>query len=204
MGIPAVGGVYIIGGGVVGEAIWLMTPEGQRAGQSFSEAVAGGTSSAYDQVSSLFRSKDEENEDTRTVPTTNDAVKRCDGMHRGRLQVQGYRRPEPVDFDALVPMVSWAWDRPCPPPRAEGLAQLSSNLLIQTQNISQVGAGIRAGCFVKMSKHIKSSPSIGFVAPHSIGWGVTPSGMTVRNRSAGQAGPRVDLEVHLGRAFGDS
>lgn len=204
MGIPAVGGIYIIGGGIVGGAIWLMTPEGQRAGQSFSEAVVDGTSSAYDQVSSLFRSKDEENEDTRAVPATNDAVKRCDGIHRGRLQVQGYRRPEPVDFDALVPMVSWAWDRPCPPLRAEGLAQLSSNLLIQTQNISQVGAGIRAGCFVKMSKHISSAPASGILAFHSVGWGVNPIGQVVKNNVAGPRAPRVDLEIHLGRAFGDA
>ena len=200
-------GVYVAGAALLAGAAWLLTPAGQRASQSFGEAVVEGGSRAVDNVkevassiSDAFSGDDAETQSRPATATdTNTTTQNCDGPHRGRLQVQGYNRrvdPGPVEL-------SWPWERPCIPPlRPEGLAALSG-LLAQTQMFSYASAGLRGPAFAAMSKHISSAPPMGFLAGHRKGWGVTPNGRLRPNLSAGPNAPRVDLEVHVGRALGD-
>ena len=173
-------------------AVVVSSPEYQRNAQAAGAAIQDG-------ISGLFTRHDEQTQ-TRatTTTTTNTTTRECDGPHRGRLQSQGYRRPDPGRVE-----LSQAWSRPCIPPlRAEGRAMISA-LLNDTRQFSFVSAGIRARAFARMSRHINSAPPTGFVAGHRIGWGITPHGALVRNIDAGLNAPRVDLEVWAGRAFGD-
>lgn len=201
-----VAGVYVAGAALFAGAAWLMTPAGQRASQSFGEAVIGGGAQAVDNVKSaasavadVFTSDDA---DTQAVPvgstTTDTTTRPCDGPHRGRLQVQGYSpRVDPAPLE-----LSWPWARTCVPPlKPEGLAALPI-LLVQTVEASYASAGLRGPAFAAMSRHIVSAPPMGFLAGHRKGWGVTPNGRLRPNLSAGRNAPRVDLEVQAGRAFG--
>lgn len=90
-----------------------------------------------------------------------------------------------------------------PPLKAEGLTALSGDLLPRTRSINFASAGYRGPAFSKMSQHIQSAPPSGFLAGHRMGWGIHPAtGAAVPNLRAGPDAPRVDLEVHAGRAFG--
>lgn len=199
MAAPAaapVAGAYIglaaLGAGIV----YLATPQGQRTAQSLGEAMYDGGANAVDNIKSLFSAEEEEN----TVPTTasNTTTRDCDGPHGGRLQSQGYRKPDPGPVELSRP-----WRRPCTPPlRAEGRFMVSA-LFNDTRDFSFMSAGLRARAFAAMSKHISSSPPIGFLAGHKKGWGIAPNGDLRPNLLAGPRAPRVDLEVHEGRAFGD-
>lgn len=196
-----VAGVYIVGAALVGGAVYLMTPQGRRTSESLGEAIIDGGSAAVDNIADLFSSDEEESgQATTTTTTTSDVVERCDGPHRGRLQVQGYdERIDPFDFTSNRGP-SWAWNEPCYPPlRSMGLAQLSTNLLVQTRNIRFEFAGLRAAAFTKMSQHITKAPPTGFYARHVIGW----NHLGQRALGSGRNVPRVDLEVIQGRAFGD-
>lgn len=194
--------VYVGGAALVAGAVWLMTPAGQRASQTLGEAMVAGGSQAVDNIRNLFA--DETESQAPAVPGTREGSRteerRCDGPHRGRLQVQGYRPsvdPAPVEL-------SWPWNRPCLPPlKPEGLMALSGDLLPRTRQISFASAGHRGPAFSKMSQHIRSAPATGFETGHRIGWGIHPdTGSAVPNLRAGPSAPRVDLEVHAGRAFG--
>jgi hypothetical protein len=192
--VPAA--VYVGGAALVAGAVWLMTPAGRQASQTLGEAMAQGAGNAVDNIRGLFGS---ETEAAPTAATETD-TRPCDGPHRGRLQVQGYNRrvdPGPIEL-------SWPWSRPCIPPiRPEGLAALSADLLLRTRAISFASAGHRGPAFSRMSQHISNSPAIGFMAGHTIGWGIdAATGRAVINTRAGPNAPRVDLEVHAGRAFG--
>ena len=192
--------VYVGGAALVAGAVWLMTPAGQRASESLAGAMADGASNAWDNVTSLFGS----DEETQTAPTTGTATdaqtRRCDGPHRGRFQAQGYRpSQEPRRVETSVP-----WNRPCVPPLNPEGRQMVSQLLVQTQAISYTGAGLRGPAFSRMSQHVVSALPSGFFAGHRAGWGITSAGRVVRNTQAGPDAPRVDLEVHTGRAFGAS
>ncbi len=199
-------GVYIAGAALLAGAAWLMTPAGQRASQSFGEAVLEGGSQAVDDVrdmaSAVVEAISGEDAETDAPPisttTTDTTTRPCDGPHRGRLQVQGYNsRVDPAPIE-----LSWPWARPCIPPlNPEGRTAIST-LLIQTQAVSAASAGLRGPAFAAMSRHITSAPPMGFLAGHRRGWGVTPNGRLRPNLSAGPNAPRVDLEVHVGRAFG--
>lgn len=210
MAAPAVAapaaGVYVAGAALLAGAAWLMTPAGQRASQSFGEAVVQGGSQAVENVkdaaaaiSDVFSGdKDDAQATPRVATDTNTTSRNCDGPHRGRLQVQGYSpRVDPAPIE-----LSWPWSRPCIPPlKSEGHTAISA-LLMQTRAVSFESAGLRGPAFSAMSRHITSAPPIGFMAGHRRGWGVTPTGRLRRNLSAGPNAPRVDLEVHAGRAFG--
>lgn len=201
-----VAGVYVAGAALLAGAAWLMTPAGQRASQSFGEAVIDGGAQAVDNVKSAasavvdaFSGDDADAQVAPVSTTTTDTTTRpCDGPHRGRLQVQGYSPrvdPGPIEL-------SWSWARTCLPPlKPEGLAALPF-LLGKTTAINYASAGLRGPAFAAMSRHIVSAPPMGFLAGHRKGWGVTPNGRLRPNLSAGPNAPRVDLEVHAGRAFG--
>lgn len=199
MVVQAAAPVYIAGAAVVAGALYLMTPPGQRAAQSLGEAVYDGGASAAESIASLFSSDEEESRST-SVATSNTTTRGCDGPHRGRLQVQGYDPlVDPFDFSSASGP-SWGWNEPCIPPlRVTGLAQLSTNLLVQTQNIRFESAGLRGAAFAKMSQHISNAPFMGFYAEHKIGWNHRGE----RALGSGRNVPRVDLEVKKGRAFGD-
>lgn len=197
-------GVYVAGAALLAGAAWLMTPAGQRASQSFGEAVVQGGAEAVDTVreaasavaDALSGAEDEAVPNVGTDTST--TSQNCDGPHRGRLQVQGYN----PRVDSAPIELSWPWDRPCYPPlKPEGHTALSG-LLVQTQAVSFRSAGLRGPAFAAMSRHITSAPPMGFLAGHRRGWGVTPNGRLRPNLSAGPNAPRVDLEVHAGRAFG--
>jgi hypothetical protein len=194
-------GVYIAGAALLAGAAYLMTPAGQRTTASLGEAVADGAGSAIDSIVNLFSGKKTE-EQSESVPVagTTTTTRPCDGPHGGRIQVQGYVPridPHPLEL-------SWPWNRECVPPlRPEGLSAVSGVLLPQVAAISYESAGYRGQAFSKMSKHIRDSPSEGFLAGHRVGWGIHPATrQAVRNLRAGPDAPRVDLEVHRGRAFG--
>lgn len=199
-----VAGVYVAGAALLAGAAYLMTPAGQRASQSFGEAVIDGGSQAVDNIRDLFRSEDDAQATpvAQTGTATQTQERKCDGPHRGRLQVQGYKRgvdPVPVEL-------SWPWTRDCRPPlRPEGLSALSAILLPQTMAISGGSAGWRGPAFSKMSQYISNSPPMGFTPANSGGWSITETGGVVRNfgRGAGRNAPRVDLDIFVGRAFGD-
>lgn len=197
-----VAGVYIAGAGLLAGAAYLLTPAGQRASASLGEAIYDGGAAAVDDIRDLFTSDEDEQAGAGATPTTttSDVVERCDGPHRGRLQVQGYApRVDPFDFTSAQGP-SWGWNEPCYPPlRAMGLAQLSTNLLVQTRNIRFESAGLRGPAFAKMSQHISNAPATGFYARHVIGW----NHLGQRAVGSGRNVPRVDLEVIQGRAFGD-
>ncbi len=205
MAAPAVAAapVYVAGAALIAGAVWLMTPAGRRASETFGEAVYDGGAQAVDNIRDLFVS--EEDTQAPAVPRagtdTQTRERRCDGPHRGRLQVQGFRPP----YDTVPVELSWPWERPCIPPlRIEGLSALSSILLPQTRALNYRSAGHRGPAFSKMSQHISSSPPMGFLAGHRMGWGIHhATGRAVPNLRAGPNAPRVDLEVHAGRAFGD-
>ena len=152
-------------------------------------AAVDNVKDAANAVMDVFSS---EEDDARTGPVaaTNDTTRRCDGPHRGRLQVQGYApRIDPFDFSSSAGP-SWGWYEPCQSPlRAMGLAQLSTNLLLQTRNINFASAGLRGAAFAKMSQHISSAPSNGFYARHVIGWNHNGQ----RALGSGRNVPRVDL-----------
>ena len=199
-----VGGAYVAGAVLFAGAAWLMTPAGQRASETLGEAMAEAADNAVQNITDIFSSDDEETQTTpTTTTTTNTTTRGCDGPHRGRLQVQGYApRVEPLPIE-----LSWPWVRDCVPPlRPEGLAALSG-LFAQTQGINFKSAGYRGPAFSKMSQYIKKSPLIGFGA-HSKGWAIEPNTKkAVPNlRVKGDpiyGPPRVDLEIKVGRAFGD-
>lgn len=203
-----VAGVYVAGAALIAGAAWLMTPAGRRASETLGGAIyEGGAAAAKDVRDVASAAMDMmTGADDEAVPvsvpttTTNDTTRRCDGPHRGRLQVQGYDpRVDPFDFTSDQGP-SWGWAMPCYPPlRAVGLAQLSTNLLVQTQNIRHESAGLRGAAFAKMSRHIANAPPIGFVARHVAGW----NHLGRRAFGSGRNVPRVDLEVTRGRAFGD-
>ncbi|WP_103255610.1 hypothetical protein [Tabrizicola aquatica] len=200
MVVQAAAPVYVGGAALVAGALWLMTPAGQRASQSLGEAMVAGSSQAVDNIRNLFADETEAPAVPGTQEGTRTEERRCDGPHRGRLQVQGYRPPhDPVPVE-----LSWPWNRSCIPPlRPEGLVALSGDLLPRTRAISFTSAGHRGPAFSKMSQHIQSAPPTGFLAGHRMGWGIHPAtGLAVPNLRAGPAAPRVDLEVHAGRAFG--
>ena len=196
-------GVYIAGAALLAGAAYLMTPAGQRTTASLGEAVADGAGSAIDSIVNLFSGKKTE-EQSESVPVagTTTTTRPCDGPHRGRLQVQGYAPridPHPLEL-------SWPWNRDCIPPlRPEGLSALSANLLPQTAAISYESAGYRGPAFSRMSQYIESSPPIGFTPMQSGGWSIDARGQAVRNfkRGVSRNAPRIDMEVHAGRAFGD-
>lgn len=191
-------GVYVAGAALVAGAAWLMTPQGQRASQTLGEAMYDGGAQAVNNIKDLFRGDEDEQSTPTTTTTTNTTTRQCDGPHRGRLQSQGYRRPDPGRVELSRP-----WNRPCLPPlRAEGRSMISA-LLNDTKSFSFVSAGLRAGAFAAMSRHIGSAPPMGFMAGHRMGWGIAPNGALRPNLIAGPDAPRVDLEVHVGRAFGD-
>lgn len=193
-------GVYVAGAGLVAGAVYLMTPAGQRMSESLGDAVIQGGSNAVDNIRNLISSDDDAAPTTAptTATDTDTGTRRCDGPHGGRFQAQGYRssaEPRPVEL-------SQPWNFPCQAPlRAVGLGLISA-LFAQTATYSYRGAGLRGGCFAKMSQHVTSAPPSGFLAGHRAGWGVTVTGAVVRSLSAGPNAPRVDLEVHRGRAFG--
>lgn len=194
--------VYVGGAALVAGAVWLMTPAGQRASQSLGEAMVQGGSQAVDNIRNLFA--DDIDTQAPAVPTTQEGSRTeergCDGPHRGRLQVQGFRPPH----DTVPIELSWPWSRPCIAPlKPEGLVALSGDLLPRTRAINFASAGYRGPAFSKMSQHIQSAPPAGFLAGHRMGWGIHPAtGRAVPNLRAGPNAPRVDLEVHAGRAFG--
>ena len=197
-----VAGVYVAGAALLAGAAYFMTPAGQRASQSLGEAMVDGGSQAVHNIRNLFAA----DTDTRSpaVPVTAEGTRteerRCDGPHRGRLQVQGFRPPHDVRPIEL----SWPWARTCTPPlKPEGLTALSADLLLSTRLINYASAGHRGPAFSKMSQHIQSAPPAGFLAGHRMGWGIhSATGSAVPNLRAGPNAPRVDLEVHAGRAFG--
>lgn len=213
MAAPAapVAGVYVAGAALLAGAAWLMTPAGQRASETLGEAIYDGGAQAVDNVKDaanavmdIFSGDDAQSTPTSTT-TTNTTTRGCDGPHRGRLQVQGFKpRVDPLPVE-----LSWPWSRPCVPPlRPEGLSALSAVLLPQTMVISPRSAGYRGPAFSKMSQHIRNAAPLGFVAPHRFGWAINPAtGIAVPNqriRAGHPSGPpRVDIEVVLGRAFGD-
>lgn len=202
MAAPAaapVAGVYVAGAALLAGAAWLMTPAGQRASETLGEAIYEGGATAVDNITSLFEGEEQAPAVPQTTTTTNTTTRPCDGPHRGRLQVQGYaprHDPHPIEL-------SWPWTRPCIPPfKPEGLAALSAVLLPGTAAISFSSAGRRGPAFAAMSQHIQNAPPIGFMAGHRKGFGITSTGALRPNLSAGPNAPRVDLEVHAGRAFG--
>lgn len=76
--------------------------------------------------------------------------------------------------------------------------------IVQRVISSQVPSDESAPAFSKMSKHIRDASGEGFSAGYRVGWGVHPATRrVVRNLTAGANAPRVDLELHRGRAFGD-
>lgn len=196
--------VYIGGAALVAGAAYLLTPPGRRTSETLGQAIYDGGADAVENIRSLFSS--DEDEDAQATPTTttrtNSTTKDCDGPHRGRIQVQGFDpRVDPRDFNTMIPPITFGWNEPCfPPTRAVGLAQLSTNLLVQTQNVRFESAGLRGPAFSKMSQHIKNAPPMGFYARHVTGW----NHLGRRALGSGRNVPRVDLEVTLGRAFGDS
>jgi len=198
-----VAGVYVAGAALLAGAAWLLTPAGQRASETLGDAIYEGGAQAVDNVKDAVNSVSDIFSDDEVVPTTttNDTTARCDGPHRGRLQVQGYNRR--VDPHLLE--LSWPWTRSCVPPlRLEGLAAISGVLLPATQAVSFGSAGYRGPAFAKMSQHISKAPPIGFLAGHRIGWAINhATGQAVPNQRAIGGAPRVDLEVIQGRAFGD-
>lgn len=193
--------VYIGGAALFAGAVYLATPQGQRAAESLGEAMGQGASNAWDNLASLFRADDQEK--SETVPTTGTAkdttTRECDGPHRGRFQAQGYNgRIDPSPLEISAP-----WARSCTPPlKPEGLHLLSNVLLMQVRMFNYASAGLRAPAFSRMSQHVRSAPAIGFVAGHRRGFGITPQGQVRPNTAAGPNAPRVDLEVITGRAFG--
>lgn len=198
MAAPAlpVAGVYVAGAVLATVLVWYSTPAGRRTSETLGEAIYEGGAGAVQNIKDIFTSDKEESQTT----TTNTTTRGCDGPHRGRLQVQGYdRRTDPSSLE-----LSWPWNRECTPPlRPEGLGAVSG-LLVQTRAISYRSVGRRGKAFSAMSKHIRKAPSLGFESGHRIGFGVTPDGDLRINQKAGRNAPRVDLEVHRGRAFGDS
>ncbi|WP_417842458.1 hypothetical protein [Thalassospira sp.] len=200
-----VAGVYIVGAALLAGAAWLSTPAGRRASQTLGEAMYEGGAAAVDEVKDVGRAAmdvfTDEKDDTKAIPqtNTNDVTQRCDGPHRGRLQVQGYA----PRVDSYPIELSWPWMRECIPPlRPEGLEAVS-NLFLETQSVNYRSAGLRGKAFSAMSKHISSVSSDGFRAGYRKGFGITPEGKLRPNIVAGKNAPRVDLEVHAGRAFGD-
>lgn len=194
-------GVYVAGAALFAGAVWIMTPAGRRASETMAEAMVDGGTQAVDNIRNLFA--DDTDTQAPAVPAAQQGSRseerRCDGPHRGRFQAQGHRpSQEPHRIEESVP-----WTRNCQAPlRAEGRVMVSA-LLALTQASSFQGAGLRGPCFARMSQHVNSAPPGGFGAGHRAGWGITPSGQVRRNTSAGPDAPRVDLEVHAGRAFGD-
>lgn len=190
-----VAGVYVAGAALLAGAAWLLSPPGRHASETLGEAIYEGGANAVQNIKDIFTSEEEE-----AQTTTNTTTRGCDGPHGGRLQVQGYApRTDPYSLE-----LSWPWNRECTPPlRPEGLGAVSG-LLVQTQAISYRSVGRRGKAFSAMSKHISKAPSLGFESGHRIGFGVTPDGDLRINQKAGRNAPRVDLEVHRGRAFGDS
>lgn len=195
--------VYVAGAGLVAGAIWLMTPAGKRASETLGGAIYDGGAQAVDNIRDLITGDDDTSAppatQTQTQTDTQTQERRCDGPHAGRFQAQGFRRSqEPRRVETSVP-----WNKPCNAPlRAEGRGMVSL-LLAQTSAISFQGAGLRGPAFSRMSQHLNAAPPSGFMAGHRAGWGITATGAVVRNTSAGRDAPRVDMEVHRGRAFGD-
>lgn len=156
-----------------------------------------------DGITSLFSGNDVDEQAPPIAQTqTNTTTRACDGPHGGRLQVQGYRPrvdPHPIE-------ISWPWNRPCIPPlRPEGLSVLSAVLLPATMAIKRSSAGHRGPAFAAMSRFISRSSPWGFTPADSDGWSINEVGRAVRNRTRGVSrnAPRVDMEIHRGRAFGD-
>ena len=201
-----VAGVYVAGAALLAGAAWLMTPAGQRASETLGEAIYDGGAQAVDNVKDAANAVMDvftgDEEETQTTPTTTTTTRECDGPHRGRLQVQGYvPRVDPVPIE-----LSWPWSRPCIPPlRPEGRVEISG-LLERTRAISFASAGYRRPAFIRMSQYINSAPTTGF-GPHQMGFSIDVVGNAARNRAAGVRFPRnparVDIEVAVGRAFGD-
>jgi len=197
-----VAGVCVARAALLAGAASLMTPAGQRASQSLGEAMGDGGSQAVDNIRNLFSTRTETN--APAVPIAQDGTRseerRCDGPHRGRLQVQGFRKPpDPIEIE-----LSWPAFRPCYfPLKPKGLTALSADLLARTRLISYQSAGYRGPAFAKMSRHIKTAPPGGFGAGQMEGWGIDPdAGHAVKNTRAGHKAPRVDIEVFSLRAFG--
>jgi hypothetical protein len=77
------------------------------------------------------------------------------------------------------------------------------DLLPRTRAISFASAGHRGPAFSQMSLRISNSPATGFMAGRRIGRGIdAATRRAVINTRNGPDAPRVDLEVHAGRAFG--
>lgn len=197
--VPAA--VYVGGAALFAGAVWLMTPAGQTASQTLGQAMAEGGANAIDNIVSLFTAEDAPAAPVATT-TTDSPTRTCDGPHRGRLQVQGYMpRIDPAPIE-----LSWPWSRPCIPPlRPEGLGALSAYLLPATAAIAYRSAGYRGPVFAAMSQYISKSPPMGFMPANSGGWSISGGGVAVRNfsRGVGRNAPRVDLDIFVGRAFGD-
>ncbi len=195
-----VGGIYIAGVAVIAGIAYLRTPHWERTATSLGDAMYQGGAAAVDDIKSLFepKKKSKAHANERTATVSNERQRKCDGPHRGRLQVQGYAKnidPHPIEL-------SYPWSYDCSPPlKPEGLAAISL-LLLQTQAISYKSAGYRGAAFSKMSKYIKKAPPIGFLADHRIGFGIAEDGSVKINQKAGRNPARVDLEVRKGRAFG--
>lgn len=206
-----VAGAYVGVAALSAGIAYLATPQGQRGAQSIGGAIYDGGVEAVEDVKSVANAAvdllTQRQEDARsgsptataTDTATNTTRRACDGPHRGRLQVQGYNRrvdPHPLEL-------SWPWTRTCSSPlRQEGLGAVST-LLVQTRAVAYRSAGWRGAAFSAMSKHIRAAPGTGFRAGHRKGFGVTPNGRLRPALSAGRNAPRLDLEVHAGRAFGD-